>query len=90
MIQLSGLTPDDFRMMVREEVMQALGLAAPKGKNVVETKAPKLLNESEVRARLGISHSTLWHWQRSGYLPVVKIGSKSRWKEEDIHKLMGA
>lgn len=54
--------------------------------DLAEPEAP--LTETEVRSRLGISHTTLWRWQRKGYLHSVKVGNNLRWREKDIETLI--
>lgn len=76
-----------------EQVKELVASIAAKGEKSVAVEGPsvpELLTEIEVRDLLGISHSTLWHWGKSGYLNSVKIGHKARWKKHDVYKLMGA
>ena len=46
-----------------------------------------LLSENEVLQKLGVTHSTLWRWNRKGYLPNVKIGRKVMWRQSDINRM---
>jgi len=47
-----------------------------------------LLTEEEVIQMLGVSHSTLWRWQKQEYLSPVKIGRKNRYKKSEIETLI--
>ena len=46
------------------------------------------LTEDEVKQMLGVSHSTLWRWQKQKYLSPVKIGRKNRYKKSEIEALI--
>ena len=47
------------------------------------------LTPDEVAKMLGVSKSTLWRWNKSGYLCHTKCGRKPFYKKSDIDKLMG-
>ena len=53
-----------------------------------ENKSDKYLTIAETAKKYGISESTLYRWTRIGYLPKVKLGGKSFYRESDIIKLM--
>lgn len=46
------------------------------------------LTEDEVKQMLDVSHSTLWRWQKQGYLSPVKIGRKNRYRKSEIEALI--
>ena len=62
------------------------GRAMGRDERVQETS----LTQDEVAAMLGVSKSTLWRWNKSGYLRNTKCGRKSFYKKSDIDKLMGS
>lgn len=51
-------------------------------------KSDKYLTIAETAKKYGVSESTLYRWTRIGYLPKVKLGGKSFYRESDIIKLM--
>lgn len=51
-------------------------------------KSEKYLTANETVKRLGVDISTLWRWDKTGYLKKVKIGNKVFYKESDINALM--
>lgn len=51
-------------------------------------KSDKYLTIAETAKKYGISESTLYRWTRIGYLPKVKLGGKSFYRESNIIKLM--
>ena len=52
------------------------------------TKLDKYLTIAETAEKYGVSQSTLYRWSRLSYLPKVKLGGKSFYRESDIIKLM--
>ena len=64
----------------------ALELLAVREKS--SAKSDKYLTIPETAEKYGVSQSTLYRWSRLGYLPKVKLGGKSFYRESDIIKLM--
>ena len=64
----------------------ALELLAEREK--ASTQPEKYLTIAETVEKYGISKPTLWRWSRIGYLPKVKLGGKSFYRESDIIKLL--
>ena len=56
----------------------------------VETQYKKEtdLTAEETSEMLGVDKSTLWRWDKCGYLPKVKVGSKVRYRLTDVESLM--
>ena len=49
----------------------------------------RLIPREEARQRLGgPDPSTLWRWERAGYLSVVRIGGRVFYRQSDINKIM--
>lgn len=46
------------------------------------------LSANETAHKLGVDLSTLWRWNRSGYLKKIKVGKSVKYKGSDIRKLM--
>ena len=46
------------------------------------------LPQDEVSAKLQVDKSTLWRWDKSGYLTKVRVGGKVRYRLSDVTKLM--
>lgn len=51
-------------------------------------KEETYLTPSEVCSKLRIDKTTLWRWNKTGYLKKVKLGNKPFYKLSDIEKLM--
>lgn len=55
------------------------------------TEVPKeesYLTAQETADKLGVDVSTLWRWDKTGYLRKIKVGNKIRYRESDVLKLM--
>lgn len=46
------------------------------------------LTQDEVSAKLLVDKSTLWRWDKSGYLNKVRVGGKVRYRLSDVTKLV--
>ena len=51
-----------------------------------ETRAESYLSAQETADKLGVDISTLWRWDKSGYLKKIKVGDREKklkdWKLE--------
>ena len=52
------------------------------------TKHDTMLTAYEVKQKFGISSSTLWRWNTTGYLVPTKVGRKSFYRSGDVEKLI--
>lgn len=55
---------------------------------VMERKEETYLSAQEAANKLEVDVSTLWRWDKSGYLKKIKVGNKIRYRESDVTKLM--
>lgn len=46
------------------------------------------LTAKETADKLGVDLSTLWRWDKSGYLKKIKIGNAIRYRQSDVLNLM--
>ena len=51
-------------------------------------KAEEYMSPDEVCQFIGIVKSTLWRWQKTGYLKPIKIGSTVRYCKSDIENIL--
>ena len=52
-----------------------------------ENKPETYLTAEATAKKLGVDRSTLWRWNKEGYLLTIKIGSKVRYKLSDVERL---
>lgn len=82
-IILQGLTTDQFAELVRESVRDEISCLRPH-KPDQETE---YLSRKEVLALLGIDSSTLWSWEKSGYIRSFQFGGRKRYKRMDVEAI---
>lgn len=46
-----------------------------------------LIAKKDVMEGLGVTHTTLWKWEKAGYLIPVRFGKKIYYKKDDLKKL---
>ena len=47
-----------------------------------------LITKKEAMTGFNVSHTTLWKWQKSGYLVPVKVGKRVYYRRADIENLI--
>lgn len=57
-------------------------------KSTVPAHSEKYLSAQETAEKLGVDVSTLWRWDKTGYLKKIKVGRKIQYRESDVLKLM--
>lgn len=57
---------------------------------VTAINTEKLLTVKQAQAMLGgVALSTLWEWNKSGYLPRIKTGNGNRYQLTKVNEVMG-
>ena len=52
-----------------------------------ENKPEIFLTAEETSKRLNVDRSTLWRWNKEGYIVANKVGSKVRYKLSDVERI---
>lgn len=52
-----------------------------------ENKPVVYLSAEETARRLKVDRSTLWRWNKDGYLTTTKVGNKVRYKLSDVERI---
>ena len=47
-----------------------------------------LLTRDQVLKKLNVVPSTLWRWQKRGYLVPIRVGGENRYRSTDINKIL--
>lgn len=55
---------------------------------VAEKRETVYLTREQVIAKLNIVPSTLWRWNKRGYLVPIKVGGENRYKSTDINRIL--
>ena len=65
-----------------------IAMADERKGQVVESKHEDcLIPKKDVMSRLGVTHATLWNWEKKHYLMTVKIGRKVFYHSGDVDNL---
>jgi excisionase family DNA binding protein len=81
MIQLINLSINDLKCIISDVLKQ-------EHSNVPPPQSDRLVSPKETCEKLGIDLSTLYRWDKLGYLSKIKIGGKVRYRWSDIEKLI--
>ena len=55
---------------------------------IAEKREISYMTREMVMEKLNIVPSTLWRWQKRGYLVPVKVGGENRYKSTDIDDIL--
>ncbi len=69
---------DDLREIIIEIIEERLS----------KQKEDHLLPTKKVSEMLGVTESTLWRWDKMGYLKKVSIGRRVFYRSSDIEKII--
>lgn len=72
----------DFARKVVEEVREEI--FPPLHREMREV----LLTKKEVLEKFGVCDTTLWHWDKKGYLEPVRLGRSVRYRQSDVERLL--
>lgn len=73
---------DDLKVFAKEVAIATV-------ESLNETKEPETvwLTPEQVAERLNKTLSTLWRWEKEGYLKPFRFGRKCRYRESDVVKV---
>lgn len=57
-------------------------------KAIEASREKATLSRDEAARQLGVTHTTLWHWEKRGYLIPVRIGTKVMYRPSDIEEML--
>ena len=57
-------------------------------KELAERNTATLMTREMVLEQLNVSTTTLWRWEKRGYLVPVEVGGQRRYKSTDIKRIM--
>ena len=73
-------------VMANEQLVQRT--IADLEKKLLEKRETVYFTKDQVLAKLNVAPSTLWRWQKRGYLLPVKVGGENRYRSTDIDKIL--
>jgi excisionase family DNA binding protein len=84
-LQIESITAGELQNLIEEAVKKA----SPMCKEPSIPK-PKYLSRNEVSEILDVSLVTVDKWSNQGYLKKYRIGSRIRFKTDEVHKALDA
>ena len=57
-------------------------------KELAQRQGVTYMTRDEVIEKLSVAPSTLWRWQKRGYLVPVKVGGENRYRSTDIDRIL--
>lgn len=72
---------EEFTDKVANKVLELIKAEHPKEQD-------ELLTAKEVRAIIGVTNKTLHVWDKSGFLPRIRIGGVVRYRRADVEKVV--
>lgn len=83
------MTKEDFNAIVEQMVMTRMEKEQTLSKfNQTEEAEEEFLSRFEVAEKLGVDLTTLWRWNKDGYLPNLKMGGKVVYPMSVIRKFI--
>ena len=55
---------------------------------IADQNAETYLSRDKVKEILEIGDTTLWRWQKSGYLVPINVGGKRRYRKSDVKRIL--
>lgn len=55
---------------------------------ITDEKSETYPSREKVMEMLDVSQSTLWRWQKAGYLVPLNVGGKRRYKMSDVRRIL--
>ena len=59
-------------------------------REIADGKTETLYTIEYVAEKLAVNRSTLWWWDKNGYLKVIEIGGQRRYRKSDIDRILNA
>lgn len=74
---------EDLRLVINETVNRCIE------KYIEKNEEDTMITVKEALGILRVDKSTLWHWDKEGYLKKIHVGGKVRYRESEVKKIAG-
>ncbi len=81
--QISGADLMQFAQVIIADTKRELEEA------ITKQNEDRLYTTEQTCKRMSVDPSTLWRWNKRGYLCPVKVGVKNLYRESDINRIIG-
>lgn len=83
-------SPNQLLVISASDLMDVISnIGTSIAKEFLPKKEERYLSPNDTAKKLSVDPSTLYRWDKSGYLKAIKIGNKKRYRLSDIEQLMG-
>lgn len=79
------LTLEDLKVFATDIVEKAKEQLLPV---MVSASHESLISKKDVMEKFNVCHTTLWNWERDGYLIPVKMKRKIYYRQADVDRLI--
>ena len=55
---------------------------------IADQNAETYLSREKVMEIFGVGQTTMWRWQKIGYLVPINVGGKRRYRKSDINRIL--
>lgn len=76
-----------FAKAMQMAVVEERSAMQSSSQNLFPENDEAMISKKDAMIGFNVSHTTLWKWQRSGYLVPVKVGKRVYYKRSDIEQL---
>lgn len=88
LVELARQCPDISLTVKAGDLLEAMRSLLMEAVPQAPGKEDRLLSREEAAEMCGVDVSTLWRWDRDGYLKPVKIGRSVRYHTSDVMAIL--
>lgn len=88
LVELARQCPDISLTVKAGDLLEAMRCLVMEVMPQAPGREDRLLSRAEVAEMCGVDVSTLWRWDRDGYLKPVKIGRAVRYHTSDVMAIL--
>ena len=93
LIALAKECPDLVVSIKLGELVEANSLLIAETKReleqtIADQNAETYLSREKVMEIFGVGQTTMWRWQKIGYLVPINVGGKRRYRKSDINRIL--
>lgn len=80
-----------FANLIKQAVKDAYAeMREEEVKTSVSNNPEEWLNKEQVKKLLGVCSTTIWQWEKQGYLIPQRFGRKARYLKSDVERVIKA
>lgn len=79
------MTGDDLKFLAKTMLLE---VKKELENEIADGKSDRLVTIEQAAGLLGVNRSTLWKWDKKGYLKSIQIGNKRRYRLSDVNAII--